>query len=353
MAFLNKSKLAKRVAAIGVEDHPLLRETKLTESEKTAYVEGLVFAALMDDEKVDEGELEAVGRLARSLHMDDAELKNCLETVKGLKTDDEKMAFAEEIVGALKRDTIPVRFIADVESLIIKNGEIPPDAVDGLDYLGSLLFGAQDWRSERNAQQDVLEKTAKAKAAADFKTVQEALETFIAPFASKKEATADDLSKLAEFWKDETLPQGEMRVLYLWVANYSTGVMLDEMLKCWRPRTGVEGAICSAILASSLGVSDEKFQSAERTINAVVEKRLHKAWLLFALIMKKYGVEAVDTDKLSPLLRQAVAKNKISNEAYPTAFKALARDYLGEYEAGYDATAGNEAASKPVLGVRC
>ena len=223
MAFLNKAKVAKRVAAIGVEDHLLLKETKLTESEKTAYVEGLVFAALMDDEKVDEGELEAVGRLAQSLHMDDAELKNCLETVKGLKTDDEKMAFAEEIVGALKRDTIPVRFIADVESLITKNGEIPPDAADGLDYLGSLLFDAQDWRSERDARLDVLEKTAKAKAAADFKTVQEALETFIEPFASKKEATAEDLAKLAEFWKDETLPQVEMSELYSWVKGYSTG----------------------------------------------------------------------------------------------------------------------------------
>ena len=223
MAFLNKSKLAKRVAAIGVEDHPLLKETMLTESEKTAYVEGLVFATLMDDEKVDEGELEAVGRLARSLHMDDAELKNCLETVKGLEADDEKMAFAEEIVGALKRDTIPVRFIADVEPLITKNGEIPPDAADGLDYLGSLLFEAQDWRAEREARLDVLEKTVKAKAAADFKTVQEALETFIEPFASKKTVTEEALSELAEFWKDGNLPHVEMGSLYSYVKSYSTG----------------------------------------------------------------------------------------------------------------------------------
>ena len=353
MAFLNKSKMTKRVAAIGVEDHLLLKETKLTESEKTAYVEGLVFAALMDDEKVDEGELEAVGRLAQSLHMDDAELKNCLETVKGLKTDDEKMAFAEEIVGALKRDMIPVRFIADVESLITKNGEIPQDAADGLDYLGSLLFDAQDWRSERDVRLDVLEKTAKAKAAADFKTVQEALETFIEPFASKKEATADDLSKLAEFWKDETLPQVEMRVLYLWVTNYPTGAMSHAQLeKVSRPgffeRLGVvsfSSAVCSV-------VSEEMLQ-AKQGLDAVVEKRLHKSWLLFALIMKQYGVAAVDVDKLAPLLRQAVAKTKNSNTAFPTAFKALAKDYLGECEAGCDATDEDETASKPVLGVRC
>ena len=353
MAFLNKSKMAKRVAAIGVEDHPLLKETKLTESEKTAYVEGLVFAALMDDEKVDAGELEAIGRLARSLHMDDAELKNCLETVKGLKTDDEKMAFAEEIVGALKRDTIPVRFIADVESLITKNGEIPQDAADGLDYLGSLLFGTQDWRAERDARLDVLEKTAKAKAAADFKTVQEALETFIEPFASKKVATADDLSELAEFWKDETLPQVEMRVLYLWVTNYPTGAMSHAQLEKvsrsgFFERLGV-GSFSSAVCSV---VSEEMLQ-AKQGLDAVVEKRLHKAWLLFALIMKKYDVEAVDADKFKPLLRQAVAKTKESNTAYPTAFKALAKDYLGEYEAGCDATDEDETASKPVLGVRC
>lgn len=318
MAFLNKSKLAKRVAAIGVEDHPLLKETKLTESEKTAYVEGLVFAALMDDEKVDEGELEAVGRLARSLHMDDAELKNCLETVKGLKTDDEKMAFAEEIVGALKRDMIPVRFIADVESLITKDGEIPPDAVDGLDYLGSLLFDAQDWRSERDARLDVLEKTVKAKAAADFKTMQEALETFIEPFASKKEATADDLSKLAEFWKDETLPQVEMSELYSWAKGYSTE----------REMGGGRW---------SLGIA---------VTQAQVKKRLHKSWLLFALITKKYGVEAVDADKLDRLLRHTV--DTISNSAYVIAFTTLAKNYLGEYEAGDDADA-----SVSVPGVRC
>ena len=94
-------------------------------------------------------------------------------------------------------------------------------------------------------------------------------------------------------------------------------------------------------------------QSAQRHINAVVEKRLHKSWLLFALIMKKYDVEAVDADKFKPLLRQAVAKTKDGYTAYPAAFKALAKDYLGEYEAGYDATVEDEAASKPVLGVRC
>lgn len=40
MAFLSKMKMAKRVAAIGVAEHPLLKETELAESEKAAYVEG-------------------------------------------------------------------------------------------------------------------------------------------------------------------------------------------------------------------------------------------------------------------------------------------------------------------------
>ena len=304
MAFLNKSKMAKRVAAIGVEDHPLLKETKLTESEKTAYVEGLVFAALMDDEKVDEGELETVGRLARSLHMDDAELKNCLETVKGLKTDDEKMAFAEEIVGALKRDMLPVRFVADVESLITKNGEIPPDAADGLDYLGSLLFEVQDWRAERDARQDVLEKTEKAKKAADFKAVQVALKKLIRPFASKTRATTEDLSKLAEFWKDKTLPQVEMVELYSWVKSYSTG----EVIKKW----------CC------------------------------KAWLLIALIMKKYEAEALEVDELAPLLLNAASSTHKSTEAFRVAFAILAKEYLGEYEAGDDVTSDDESAPESV-----
>lgn len=335
MAFLNKSKMAKRVAAIGVEDHPLLKETKLTESEKTAYVEGLVFAALMDDEKVDEGELEAVGRLAQSLHMDDAELKNCLETVKGLKTDDEKMAFAEEIVGALKRDMIPVRFIADVESLITKNGEIPQDAADGLDYLGSLLFEAQDWRAEREARLDVLEKTAKAKAASDFKTVQEALETFIEPFESKKTYCDECLSKLAEFWKSDGLPQVELQHLYAWVKSISIREIADRDKK-------------SVVRLAYIGTCRKSLDKANPKIAAVVEKRCHKAWLLFALLVKKFDVAAVDDDKLASLLHQATSKKAGSSEIFNETFAVLAKDYLGEYETGDDATSDDESASESV-----
>lgn len=343
MAFLNKSKLAKRVAAIGVEDHPLLKETKLTESEKTAYVEGLVFAALMDDEKVDAGELEAVGRLARSLHMDDAELKNCLETVKGLEADDEKMAFAEEIVGALKRDTIPVRFIADVESLITKGGEIPPDAADGLDYLGSLLFGTQDWRAERDARLDVLEKTAKAKAAADFKTVQEALESFIEPFESKKTYCDECLSKLAEFWKSDGLPQVELQRLYAWVKSISIREIAD------RDRISV----AKIALSVHYGTRRMSLDKANPKIAAVVEKRCHKAWLLFALLVKKFDVAAVDDDKLASLLHQATSKKAGSTEIFNETFAVLAKDYLGECEAeddeaADDATSDDESAPESV-----
>lgn len=341
MAFLNKTKMAKRVAAIGVEDHLLLKETKLTESEKTAYVEGLVFAALMDDEKVDAGELEAIGRLARSLHMDDAELKNCLETVKGLKTDDEKMSFAEEIVGALKRDTIPVRFIADVESLITKNGEIPQDAADGLDYLGSLLFEAQDWRAERVAKENVLEKTTTAKAAADLKALKEALETFIEPLASKKAVKKEDLSKLAEFWKDEALPQVEMSELYAWVKGCSAGRVTDSMIENLK-----KGRRLNEMYSGGFGGS--LIKSAQRRINAVVEKRIRQVWLLFALIMKKYDVAAVDDDKLASLLHQATSKKAGSTEIFNETFAVLAKDYLGEYETGDDATSDDESAPESV-----
>ena len=94
-------------------------------------------------------------------------------------------------------------------------------------------------------------------------------------------------------------------------------------------------------------------QSAQRHINAVVEKRLHKSWLLFALIMKKYDVAAVDDDKLASLLHQATSKKAGSTEIFNETFAVLAKDYLGEYEAGYDATVEDKAASKPISGVRC
>lgn len=350
MAFLNKSKLAKRVAAIGVEDHLLLKETKLSESEKTAYLEGLVFATLMDDEKVDEGELEAVGRLAQSLHMDDAELKNCLETVKGLKTDDEKMAFAEEIVGALKRDMIPVRFVADVESLITKNGEIPPDAADGLDYLGSLLFEDQDWRAERDARLDVLEKTAKAKATTDLKALQETIEAGIVPFASSKTVHSEDLVELVEIWKREDLPQIGLTDLYLWVKNDSIGEITENLhnrtLEIWRRHMFV-------VTRSDEKTYNRKRKLAIEMIKSIVEKRCHKAWLLFALIMKKFDVEAVDIDKLAPLLRQAASKKAGSTKMFDGIFMQLAKDYLGECVAGDDevaddVTSDDESASESV-----
>ena len=75
-------------------------------------------------------------------------------------------------------------------------------------------------------------------------------------------------------------------------------------------------------------------KNAMSRVNAVVEKRRRKAWVLFALIMKKFVVAAVNVDKLTPLLCQAASKTAGSTKTFDVTFAALAKEYLGEYEAG-------------------
>ena len=155
MAFINKAAMAKKKADIGIADHPLLKELgNLSLVEKMSYIEGCVFASLMDDEKTDDAERTAIRRLALSLRLSEEEIDQCYETVMALKTDDEKIEFGESVAAQLKREPIPVFLMEDIESLLKKNGEIPAEATDGIDFLGTLIFGDQGWR-------DVFQKAAK------------------------------------------------------------------------------------------------------------------------------------------------------------------------------------------------
>ena len=68
MAFINKAAMAKKKADIGIADHPLLKELgNLSLVEKMSYIEGCVFASLMDDEKTDDAErARAVGLMEQA-----------------------------------------------------------------------------------------------------------------------------------------------------------------------------------------------------------------------------------------------------------------------------------------------
>ena len=302
MAFLNKSKMAKRVAAMGVGEHPLLKEEELAESEKTAYVEGLVFAALGDDEKVDDSEQVQIRRLAASLKVDKAELKTCFETVLGLKTDEDKLSFAEEIAGVLRRGLIPAFFVADVESLIDKDGEAPEDGVDILNFLGTLLFETREWRSVLLQQKKTAENRREMRTSERLSELGEALLEQVAPFLTRRSTSVEDLEALKDFWRETDFADVASRDIWNWIADLRIGEIT--------PSSGAD--------------TDKRLK----------RKRSEKFWLLMALFVRTYEPDAVKLEEVDLVLKRARSGAMGSSRFFKAELLELAKAYLGEEVAG-------------------
>ena len=300
MAFLNKIKMAKRVAAIGVGEHPLLKEEELAESEKTAYVEGLVFAALSDDEKVDDGEQLQIRRLAASLKVDKAELKTCFETVLGLKTDEEKLSFAEEIAGVLRRGLIPAFFVADVEALIDKEGTVLEGAADILDYLGTLLFETREWRRSFLRQKKALEDKQANQAAERVAELANTLKDLVAPLLSKAAVSCESLGALRTFWSEVDFADLDDRTIWQWIKN----VRIVEIR----------------------GFNDNNDRREKR-------KRCERFWFLMALIMRTYEADSINMETVNAILKHT-RTNKTRATRYKAELLELANAYLGEEVTG-------------------
>ena len=151
MAFLNKAKMKKMAQVASVAPHPLLSETTLDSAVRTAYVEGCVLAALIDDENVSDAENSLILEIGLSLQMSEEDVAESLEHVKVLPDDDEKQAFVEEICGMLEQEPVRKHFIRDFEKVLKVNGEISTEAQELFGYICTRLFRSSSW-SQGNRQ---------------------------------------------------------------------------------------------------------------------------------------------------------------------------------------------------------
>ena len=87
--------------------HPLVR-AGLNRDERDAYLYGLVFAAIADDDKVDKNEKEALTDIAVSLCISVAEVNDAIGWVMSLP-DDKKFALIDECIETIKSCEIGVK----------------------------------------------------------------------------------------------------------------------------------------------------------------------------------------------------------------------------------------------------
>ena len=154
MAFLNRMKMKKMAQVASVVPHPLLSETTLDSAVRTAYVEGCVLAALIDDAKVSDAENSIILEIGLSLQMPEGDIAECLEHVKALPDDDEKQAFVEEICGMLGQEPLMKHFIRDFEKVLKANGKISSEAQELFDYICTRLFRDSNWSQNKGGGED-------------------------------------------------------------------------------------------------------------------------------------------------------------------------------------------------------
>ena len=87
--------------------HPLVKDGCGRDA-RDAYFQGLVFAAIADDDKIDENERLLLGEIGTSLGMSSEEIEETIKSVLSLD-DDAKVALVEECVTALKGNEVGVK----------------------------------------------------------------------------------------------------------------------------------------------------------------------------------------------------------------------------------------------------
>lgn len=146
MAWISKKVIQKKTLERKITAHPLLAELEVSLGLKTAYVNGCVLAALLDDEKVSEDEKFKVQRVGLSLGLSEEQIAESFTLVEGLVSDDDKSAFIDELKSVLAEPQVVKYFMADFEEVMKKDGEVPESSVEFLDFIGLQITGEEDWR---------------------------------------------------------------------------------------------------------------------------------------------------------------------------------------------------------------
>ena len=146
MEWLSKKVIQKKTLERKITPHPLLVEMDVSLGLKTAYVNGCVLAALLDDAKVSEDEKFKVQCVGLSLGLSEEQVAESFTLVEGLASDDDKSAFIDELKSVLAESQVAKYFMADFEEVMKKDGEVPESSVEFLDFIGLQITGEEDWR---------------------------------------------------------------------------------------------------------------------------------------------------------------------------------------------------------------
>lgn len=138
MSFIDLDELKQDAEDEGIVPHPL--KDVLSASKKTAYVQGIIFAGFVDDERLQQAEEKFARTRALSLDMTEAEFKDSLEVVKSLSDAKARSAFLKEVLGEFKDDrTTSFYFVSDLALTMVSDNDLTPDAVSFLESVYSLL----------------------------------------------------------------------------------------------------------------------------------------------------------------------------------------------------------------------
>ena len=162
--FLSKATMRKKAEAVagrvetanapsdkGAGQHPLLRETKIDAATKTAYLNGCVLASVLRTGKASRKSHGAVRRIGCSLQMTAEEIRESFAVVGELSGEREKSRFVDDMLDKLKRRPVRRYFMLDVERVLKADGNISDEVGEMVDYIGTVLFGAADWRGKMAA----------------------------------------------------------------------------------------------------------------------------------------------------------------------------------------------------------
>ena len=150
MAFIDKEKLRNKADAETASEHPLLKKRPMSAAERTAYLQGCVLAALVDDAQVSSEEHRLIRTIGLSLNFADNEIEDTFNIVAGLRSEDDKLSLVDDIVSLLKVEPMRGYFLDDfkrvIESGDVKNG----DAMEIYDLIGARLYEDENWQNKRS-----------------------------------------------------------------------------------------------------------------------------------------------------------------------------------------------------------
>lgn len=146
MSFLKKDLLEKvRSKTVSVQEHPILKNGSVPLSVRNAYLQGCVFATLLDDGKVSDAEKAKLTEIARSLQLSEEDLSDGINAVTSCGEAD-RVGMISEIIGQVQDGQYAFWFVMDFERLMAISGSISEDGKEVLGFICKKLFNRDDWR---------------------------------------------------------------------------------------------------------------------------------------------------------------------------------------------------------------